>query len=367
MSPKLRVLLVLSFAIGFASVVSAQYNPPDNKQRKVRTEPKTAFTEWPNQDVSLIITNEERRAYAKLKTDEEREQFINHFWSLRDPDPDTVENEYREEYYERIAYANEHFSSGKAGWLTDRGRIYVKFGKPDEIESHPSGGAYQRQPHEGYGTATTYPFERWFYRYLAGVGSGIEIEFVDPTGSGEYRIARDIKEKELSFSGTPVSTITDSSSYRREQDSPFAVSDLHRRLDQAPEFKGNALGGLTDSPSVDDNPLDFEIGTSFFRQFDNSVVVAFVIQTDNSELVFQDVGGLQTARLNILGRILTVTQRRVGDFEDSLATTATTFELTEVKGRKSAYAKAVVLAPGRYRLDVRVRDVVSGAEGMKHF
>ena len=136
------------------------------------------------------------KAFKKLQTDEERERFIEEFWRRRDPDPDTDENEFKEEYYERVAYANEHFASGIPGWKTDRGRIWIMYGKPDERETHPMGGAYDRPSEEGGGSTSTYPFENWFYRYLAGVGSGVEIEFVDPTGSGEYRIARNPDEKD---------------------------------------------------------------------------------------------------------------------------------------------------------------------------
>ncbi|MGH9883541.1 MAG: GWxTD domain-containing protein, partial [Pyrinomonadaceae bacterium] len=175
---------------------------PDRKQRNVKSEPRKVYSDWPRQDVALIITPDEERAYAKLTSDEEREQFIQHFWLIRDPDPDTEENEYKDQYYERIAYANERFSSGKAGWLTDRGKIYIKFGKPDEIESHPAGGSYERPSYEGGGSASTYPFEKWFYRFIPGVGSGIELEFIDPTGTGEYRVAKNPYEK-LAFLHVP--------------------------------------------------------------------------------------------------------------------------------------------------------------------
>ena len=169
---------------------------PSQKQRNVKQELNKAYKDWLDKDVAYIITDEERKAFKKLETDDEREHFIEEFWRRRDPDPDTDENEYREEYYERIAYANEHYASGIPGWKTDRGRIYIMYGKPDETETHPSGGSYQRESYEGGGSTSTYPFERWFYRYLPGVGSGIEIEFVDPTGSGEYRIARNPDEKD---------------------------------------------------------------------------------------------------------------------------------------------------------------------------
>src|SRR5690349_19097973 len=196
-----RRVAVAMFSLTFAlSPVAAQKKPgdqdPSEKPRNVKPELKKAYKDWLEKDVAYIITDEERKAFKKLETDDEREHFIEEFWRRRDPDPDTDENEYREEYYERIAYANEHYASGVPGWKTDRGRIYIMYGKPDELETHPSGGTYNRESYEGGGSTSTYPFERWFYRYIAGVGSGVEIEFVDPTGSGEYRIARNPNEKD---------------------------------------------------------------------------------------------------------------------------------------------------------------------------
>src|SRR5437762_11358567 len=160
-------LLTLIFAVpaGLAQQKKAQTDQdPMSKPRNVKPELNKAYKDWLEKDVAYIITDEERKAFKKLQTDDERERFIEEFWRRRDPDPDTDENEYREEYYERIAYANEHFASGIPGWKTDRGRIYITWGKPDEVESHPSGGQYQREPSEGGGQTTTYPFEKWFYR-----------------------------------------------------------------------------------------------------------------------------------------------------------------------------------------------------------
>ncbi len=117
---------------------------------------ETPWGKWLNEDVVYIITGAERQAFGQLNTDEEREQFIEQFWLRRDPTPDTVENEFKEEHYRRIAYANEHFSSSVQGWKTDRGRIYITYGPPDEIDSHPSG-----QPS---------PFEDWRYRFIEGMG-----------------------------------------------------------------------------------------------------------------------------------------------------------------------------------------------------
>ncbi len=166
--------------------------PLTDKQRKrneakLRKELETPYKKWLTEDVTYIITDEERAAFHRLNTDEEREQFIEQFWLRRDPTPDTQENEYKEEHYRRIAYANERFASGIPGWKTDRGRIYITFGPPDEIESHPSGGSYQRPYEEGGGETSTYPFEKWRYRYIEDIGNDINIEFVDKSMSGEYR------------------------------------------------------------------------------------------------------------------------------------------------------------------------------------
>src|SRR5258708_4734601 len=172
----------------------APNSDPQTKPRKIKEEPDKAFTDW-IRDVDPILTADELNAWKKLRTNAEREQFIADVWHRRDPDPDTEENEYREAYYERLAYVNEHFSSGTPGYKTDRGRIYLKYGKPDDVESHPAGGSYTLASYEGNGSTSTYPFEVWWYRNLPG-RSDVEVEFVDPTGTGEYRIARNPFEKE---------------------------------------------------------------------------------------------------------------------------------------------------------------------------
>jgi len=387
---KLFRLIILLSALVSAGASSYSQNSkrpqdPSEKPRNVKPELKKAYKDWLEKDVAYIITDEERKAFKKLATDDERERFIEEFWRRRDPDPDTDENEFKEEYYERIAYANEHFSSGIPGWKSDRGRIWIMYGKPDERETHPMGGQYDRPSYEGGGSTSTYPFEIWFYRYLAGVGSGVEIEFVDPTGSGEYRIARNPDEKDamlnipgagltlseqlgLSDKGDRIANLggIGNANYQREQDSPFARLQLLADLSRAPQVKFNDLAGIVGSPSVDENPLNFDVRVDFFRQSEERVITAFTIQAENKDLVFQDSGGLQQARMNIFARVTSVAGRRVTTFEDPVITTATPQELTEAKDRKSAYQKAVPLPPGTYKVDVVVRDVTSGATGIRH-
>ncbi len=391
-SPAHRLVRLAMFSFFVASSICPTFGQdktksqdPMDKPRNVKPELKKAYKDWLEKDVTYVITDEERRAFKKLATDDERERFIEEFWRRRDPDPDTDENEFKEEYYERIAYANEHFSSGIPGWKTDRGRIWIMYGKPDERETHPMGGSYERQSYEGGGNTTTYPFEVWFYRYLAGVGSGVEIEFVDPTGSGEYRIARNPNEKDamLMIPGAGLTLSeqlglsskadritgqggTGVANYQREQDSPFSRLQLLADLSRPPQVKFNDLASAVNTGVIEENPLNFDFRVDFFRQSDERVITALTIQADNKELTFTDSGGLQQARMNIFGRITSVAGRRAGIFEDPVITTATTEELTEAKNRKSAYQKAVPLAPGTYKVDVIVRDVTSGATGVKH-
>lgn len=374
----------LAPGVSLAQRNSQRGQDPSERPRNVKPELKKAYKDWLEKDVAYIITDEERKAFRKLETDDERERFIEEFWRRRDPDPDTDENEFKEEYYERIAYANEHFASGIPGWKTDRGRIWIMYGKPHDRETHPMGGSYERPSWEGGGSTSTYPFEIWFYRYLPGVGSGIEIEFVDPTGSGEYRIARNPFEKDamLMVPGAGM-TLSEqlgltskadrvagafgigNQNYQREQDSPFSRLQLLADLSRPPQVKFNELATAVNTGVIEDNPLNFDVQVDFFRQSDERVITAFTIQAENKDLVFQDSGGLQTARMNIFGRIISVAGRRVGIFEDPVITTATPQELIDAKNRKSAYQKAVPLIPGTYKVDVIVRDVTSGATGIR--
>lgn len=375
-------LLLVSLSTLSLSAQQTKRNP-EQQPRRVKQELKKAYVEWIN-DVDIILTQSERDAWKKLATDNEREKFIEDVWHSRDPDPDTLENEFKEQFFERVAYANEHFSSGKPGRFTDRGRIYIKFGKPDEIESHPAGGIYERPSWEGGGSTSTYPFEKWFYRHIPNVRSGVELEFVDPTGSGEYRLARNPDEKDALIhvpgAGPTFAELAGLAqlpdriaglgsfgrvNYSRSQDSPFEVIDLLASLERDQPFERDFIGSRIPTPIVDDNAISFETQLNYFKQSDNRVLTVLTVQTNNDELAFTNNGGLETAHLNIFGWVTSVANRRVGKFEDSVTTTATAEELSTTRTRKSAYARGFILEPGRYKVDVIVRDTKSGAAGLR--
>lgn len=378
-----RTLVFLCVVTGF--VIQGLGQPPSQDTRtkpiKAKGELRDAHKRWLNEDVPYIISEAERKAFLALTTDEERENFIAIFWQNRDPDPDTEENEYREEYYERIAYANQHFASGIPGWRTDRGRIYIRWGKPDSIESRPSGGSYERPSYEGGGSTTVYPFETWFYRHLDGIGDGIEVEFVDPTGTGEYRIARNPDEKDalamIPNAGVKTNELlglvpksdrltNTSPGYQREQDGPFRRLEILRGLETPVTPRFSALGRIAtgEVTVLNENPIEIEHRIDFFRLSDDKVMVAFTVQADNRSLKFEHSGGLETARLNIFGKITAVSGKRTGIFEDSVTTNALRSDLAELKDRKSIYQKTIVLTPGVYKIDLAVRDVATGNQGI---
>lgn len=383
----LSIFLVFTLIFSSISVFGQDDKKKKPQEKKRRESIADIYKRWMDEDVRWIITDEERNTFKALKTDDEREQFIEQFWLRRDPDPDTDTNEYREEYYQRIAYANEHFTSGIPGWKTDRGRIYIMFGPPDEKESHPSGGSYDRPTWEGGGSTSTYPFETWWYRYLEGVGSDIEIEFVDPSGSGEYRIARNAWEKDallytpnagltlaeelglsskadrIAFGGTGQNQMFG----QRAKDQPFEKLDLLYRLSKPPKVKFNDLAEIareSETPKATFDVLDFGMVISFLRVTETSVITSFTIQMENADLVFRDVGGLHTATSNIYAKITSVAGRKAGLFEDVVTASYPTEILQTGLQARSVYQKNLVLPPGNFKIDVVVRDVVSGKTGV---
>ncbi|MEW6125484.1 MAG: GWxTD domain-containing protein [Acidobacteriota bacterium] len=384
--------LVLFIAVGSAPTILAQDDKPkkDSKEGKRKEELKSVYKRWLDEDVTYIITDDERKAFKALKTDEERDQFIEQFWLRRDPDPDTPENEYKDQYFERIQYANEHYASGIPGWRTDRGRIYVMFGKPDQIESHPSGGSYDRPSYEGGGSTSTYPFEIWWYRYIEGIGSDIEIEFVDPSGSGEYRIARSPDEKDallyvpnagLTLSeqlgmSTKADRITggfgggDGRSRlfgTRAKDQPFERLQLWADLQKPPQIKYPDLQVKAELPEIATDILPFSVRTDFFRISNESIVTSFTVQFDHSDLSFKNQGGLYTSSVNMYAKIRALAGKNAGTFEDNVTTGRYTEEQLPVgQSLRSIYQKHVVLPPGRYKIDIVARDIVSGKTGVLH-
>lgn len=351
------------------------------REEKLRKELMTPYRKWLSEDVTYIITDEERAAFKRLQTDEEREQFIEQFWLRRDPTPDSVENEFKEEHYRRIAYANEHYASGIPGWKTDRGRIYITYGPADEIESHPSGGTYERPPEEGGGTTSTYPFEQWRYRWIEGIGTNIIIEFVDPTMTGEYRMTMDPSEKDAllyvpnagltlmeqmglasktdRFNRTDGTRLGTAFGGTPESMNEFTRLEQFAKLQKPPVIKFKDLEAEVNS-KITFNVLPMKARVDYFPLTDASVLTNITLQYENKDLNFQAKEGVQKAVVNIYGRITTMTRRVVQVFEDTVTVDSPAELLQAMSQRASIYQKQLALAPGTYRLNVVSKDVVGG-------
>ena len=305
------------------------------REAKLRKELETPYKKWLNEDVVYIITDEERTAFHRLNTDEEREQFIEQFWLRRDPTPDTIENEFKEEHYRRIAYANERYASGIPGWKADRGRIYITYGPPDEIDSHPSGGSYQRPMEEGGGETSTYPFETWRYRYIEGIGNDINIEFVDPTMSGEYHMTMDPSEKDaLMYVPNAGLTMMEqlgmsnkTARFNRtdgthmgvpESQLPASMQEFERlerfaKLQKPPAVKFKDLEAAV-STHITFNILPIKVQADYIKVTNSSVLTNITMQVENKDLQFQLKDSVQRAALNIYARITTMSRRVVNVF-----------------------------------------------------
>jgi GWxTD domain-containing protein len=348
-------------------------------QKAVRQELKGAYKTWLDQDVTYIISDEERKAFKNLSNDEERDAFIEQFWLRRNPNPDSPENEFREEHYRRIAYANEHFAAGKPGWKTDRGHIYIAFGKPDSTDSHPSGGSYQRPMDEGGGETSTFPFEVWHYRYLEGVGDNLDLEFVDTCQCGDYHFTIDRGEKDA-LQHVPGMGLTQWEQMGQakkadrfkggfenlgtgplgqgQQSKQFDRIELAAKIFAPPPIKFKDLDNAISEHTILNGPIfPFDVRTDFIKVTENTVLVPITIQIKNRDVTFLTKDGVARGVVNILGKVTTLTHKTVQTFEDTVEVEQPAELLEKSLDRKSIYWKAVPLLPGLYRLDIAIKDV----------
>jgi GWxTD domain-containing protein len=346
--------------------------------KSLKQELSKTYKRWLDEDVAYIITPEERAAFKQLSNDEERDQFIEAFWRRRDPTPDTAENEFKEEHYRRIAYANDHFAAGVPGWRTDRGRIYIVYGPPDEIESHPSGGSYERPMNEGGGSTQTYPFEDWRYRYIDGIGSNIIIEFVDTCMCGEYHMTMDKGEKDAlakvpgmgltmyeqmgmatkADRGTNgISSLGAGPFSTDQQAKEFDVLEQYSKLLRPPAIKFKDLEAEAVSHKIITNLMPFDVRADFVKVTSDTVLVPVTIEVKNRDITFVDKDGVSRGTVNIFGRVSTLTGRVAQTFEDTVQADIPSELLPRSAEGAQEYWKALPLRPGRYRFDIVVKDV----------
>src|SRR5580698_10514964 len=357
--------------------------PISEKQKKenakaLKQELSKTYKKWLDEDVVYIISDEERKAFKQLSNDEERDQFIEAFWQRRDPTPDTEENEFKEEHYRRIEYANEHFAAGLPGWKTDRGRIYIMYGPADEIDAHPSGGTYDRPIEEGGGTTSTFPFEDWRYRYLEGIGQEVEIEFVDTCMCGDYHMTIDRGEKDAllhtpnggetlyeqmgmaskadRFTSNGLETLGPGPDSTSQASKDFDRLERYAKLQAPPPVKFKDLEEVV-SHKISINLMPFDVRADFVKVTGDTVLVPVTIQIKNRDITFVNKDGVQRGTVNIFGRVSTLTGRIAQTFEDTVQADIPAELLAKAAENSQVYWKAIPLRPGRYRVDIVVKDV----------
>jgi len=363
--------------------------PPSDKERykqqkELRQELKGPYKTWLNEEVPYIISDDERKAFLSLSNDEEREAFIENFWLRRNPNPDSPENEFREEHYRRIQYANDHFAAGKPGWKTDRGRIYIMWGPPDSIDSHPSGGMYERPMEEGGGETSTFPFEVWHYRYLEGIGENVDLEFVDTCQCGDYHFTIDRSEKDAllhvpgagltqyeemnhkdktdRFKGNGIESLGNGPMGAEEQGKEFDRIELAAKIFAPPPVKFKDLEADMDAYNSTHKLLNgpvfpFDVRTDYVKVTDSMDLVPITIQIRNRDITFVTKDGVSKGVVNILGKVTTIMHKTVQTFEDTVEIDQPAELLQKSLDRKSVYWKELPLPPGLYRLDIAIKDV----------
>ena len=344
------------------------------------------YKKWLKEDVVYIITDEEIEVFDKFTTEDEKEEFIEQFWYRRDSDLRTAANEYKEEHYRRIAYANERFPSGLPGWKTDRGRTYIIHGPPTQVTSRAGGGFYARPMHEGGGVTSTYPFEVWRYRHIEGIGGEVELEFVDASLTGEYRLSLSSDEKDalLHLPGAGLTLAEERGLMEkkdrpffspgrqrnypmmatRQKDDPFDRFDLYVKIQAPKAIRYNDLKEMVQI-SVGYETLPFEVRQDYFKLNDDAVLVPITVEFDNKELSFKAEKGQQVAKLAVYGIVTSITKRVIDEFDDDVYQSFSSEIFQEQLLRRSTYQKILTLdRKMRHRIDLVVKDVRSGRVGV---
>ncbi len=399
------MIYALAFAFLAASVKPALAKKKDSsgdkklskqerrREKAIQKEMQSPYLKWLNGPIGYIITPQERTAFKKLTTDDEREQFIENFWERRNPNPGDPENEAKEEFFRRVAYANEHYASGVPGWRTDRGRIYIMWGPPNEVDSHPSGGTYVANPDElpymdtsGDDEMVTYPFEDWTYNYIPGIGENVKLEFVDPTMSGEYRLTMNPCEKDAmaevpgDTTGcqgavsigpifVPESVIQPTSGSEEELNEgmpqsmdEFTQLDTYAKIFQPPPVKFNDLRAAV-SHRIIANLLPFKVQPDFIRLTSDMDLVPITVQVATRELEFVKKDNVMQASMDIYAQLSTLSGRVATTFEQELQADVPPDDFSSYSTHQQIYQRILPLTPGRYKLTVVLKDQNSGHMG----
>lgn len=363
------VLLALFSA---APAVAQKQKDDAEAARKEERAMRERWRKWMEEEVGYILTDEEKAIFNKLTTDEERDRFVEDFWRRRDPDPRTPENEYKIEYYRRIAYANDRYASGIPGWKSDRGRIYITLGPPDSIETHPAGSYYEGGLTSHGGSTLTYPLQVWSYRRIPWIGDDVRIEFVDKSSSGAFKLLSgpldrfDTMNAMTTLMSEEMLTRYDASDFaylpigtNRPQDQLFERFEQYAALQHAPKIR---FDDLKQRVSAHAYTQSFPLAVQGYPlwMMPERAVVPLSVEVENRHLRYEQKGDNFQARLNVYILIEALDGRIVAEFDDDTVSAYTTDTFDKRLTEKTVYQRFVLLPAGRYKLSLAVKDTVSG-------
>jgi GWxTD domain-containing protein len=319
--------------------------------------PETARL-WLTEDVADIISPEERCAFLLLRTDQERDQFVEQFWSRRAPDPKSLYNGFKQEHYERIVFANEKFTDQIPGWQTDRGRAYVTFGPPDSIESHRSGERTGRPPEEGNETVQ-YSWEAWHYKHIEGVRENLELDFVDPSGSGDYRLTGPADERdELIFAprynlGRIPRLVDDGESVE--------LIELYIGPAPTPLVQYKDLEAVVVSRIVRDE-IRIRHRIEFLKATHVTTLARILVYPPGEHTLPPNNDRDSSAGFEVFGRLSKPSGWVVETFEHKISL----FERDDSRPDQPNCQFNIAISPGTYLLAIAVKNTVTGETGVLH-
>jgi GWxTD domain-containing protein len=350
----ITLLLVSAVMLCGAAALQLQTAPPppvpvgpatlNDARRAARLQAvlDSPYRKWLDEDIVYIITAEERAEFKRFSTDQQRENFIEQFWLRRDPTPGTLQNEFKEEHYRRIAYANDRFASKLPGWRTDRGRTYIQFGPPDELESHPY-ATYNRPSNEGGGSTSNFPFEIWRYHHIEGIGTDVNLEFVDTTMTGEYRMTMKPTEKDALLMA------------------PGAGPALLDAWSLFPQSSPQNPPAATANSGVTGDAFSMQVQVDYTRLNDSTVLARLTVTFFSKDSPPQFAKEAQVLRVNIYGRITALANGRVvTTFDDTVPLGAQAGGSREAGNAAFTFSKSIPLSPMDYRLTIVAKDLASG-------
>lgn len=386
------VVLVAAF-LSASSWIQAQSDPSkQDKTRKAQEEEAVDYySKWLNEDVVYIITPEERQIFQTLTTPEEKERFIEQFWLRRDPDRTTKVNEYKEEHYRRIAYANDNFTSGIEGWRSDRGRVYIIHGPADEVKTFTAGHHLNREMSEGGGDTRTYPYEVWRYRHIEGLGDDVELEFVDKTFSGSFQLAVTPWDKEMLLN-VPGAGMTIGEMYGavtradhpynnwgvqaqeqypelapRSANRPFERMEKYFKIQRPQAIKYQDLKEVV-NVNLSYDELPFQAREDYIRLNESQTVVPVTLEWRNKDLTFSSIPETNSykAKIAVYGIVTSLSNEIITEFDDDVVSTYSADQQNMVTQGNSMYQKVLSLEAGnRYKLTLVTKDLNANRTGVK--